>query len=727
MRWIESLAESSWIRRAFPAVLFLIAFLPRAIQPVSRPVVWYLRSAHFADAVLAGDWGNTVYSEHPGVTLMWPVAISLKLYWMLSGVTPAAESVPPDFEPIHFFGPVPVSEIAVALLPLALLISLSIVVAYFLLRRLFGGTTAAVAALLLAISPYYLAQSKTLQLDAWMATLMLLSALTLLLYCRERHTRWLILSAVLGGMAPLVKATALFLVPFCGLVFLVSVLCNLFVYDTPRISRFTFHVFRSLAIRLLLPFVAWLLIAALVYFALWPAMWVRPGEALAAVESGLARHTSTAHDTPTFFLGHITYEDPGPAFYIVSLLFHTGEVELLFSAVVAAAGLVYLARRRRLSRAGVDYLLLTAYAVFFLAQMSLGAKKMPRYVLPAVLALDILAAAGIVTWARAWAGRQRWLAGILMALPLLVQAVLILPRHPYYGTAANWLAGGPQAAARAILTGEEGEGLADLAASLNARSDAKSLAVAVQLKHVFNQYFHGTTLDIYERPANYFVFHRNYTAREYKVEQWGALWERYAARAPEQEVGFGGVPYAWLYAALPADAPPKHALEIHLGDQRRFLGDDLRSLEAAPGDRIPVVLYWQTTEPVADDLSIFLHLLGPDGSLVWQDDGAADHGARPTYSWGKEEIIVDPHTLMLPPGLPEGGYTLVTGLYDWRTGERLPATAPDGERLANDQIAVATLGVRQPRVHPAAWVARAMGGLVFLSALAVIGRPGADE
>ncbi len=691
------------------------------IQPVSRPLVWYLRSAHFIDAVLAGDWGNTVYSEHPGVTLMWPVAVGLKLYWALSGITPAAESVPPDFEPIKFFGPVPVTEIAAALLPLALLISLGIVGAYFLLRRLFRGKVAAVAALLLALDPYYLAQSKTLQLDGWMATLMLLSALALLLYSRERRARWLILSALLGGLALLTKPTALFLVPFCGLVLLVYAIRST-KYETRithHASRIAYFVLRSL----LLPLIAWLLIAAFIYFALWPAMWVDPVRALKAVESGLIHHASTAHDSPTFFLGQVTLDDPGPVFYLVSMLFHTGEAALLFSIVAAVLGVVYLLRRWRLSQTGVDYLLLVAYVIFFLAQMSLGAKKMPRYVLPAILALDVLAAAGIVAWARALAGKRRGSALMLMALPVLVQAALVLPRHPYYGTAANWLAGGPQAAARAILTGEEGEGLAELAATLNARSDVEELAVAAQLKHVFNQYFRGATLDIYERPADYFVLHRNYTVRDYKIEQWDALWERYAARTPEQEVDFDGVPYAWLYATLPADALPEHTLEVRLGGQRRFLGYDLRSTEAAPGDRVPVVLYWQSTEPVADDLSIFLHLLDSAGELVWQDDGAAAHGARPTWSWEAGEVIVDPHTLALPQDLPEGEYQLVTGLYDWQTGQRLSAATSPGEGLANDQVSVATLVIQRPRIHPAAWLAWGLGGLVLLSTSVSIGRP----
>ncbi|MEE9615655.1 MAG: glycosyltransferase family 39 protein, partial [Anaerolineae bacterium] len=384
----------SILHSLFSILLFLLAFLPRAIQPVSRPLVWYLRSAHFIEAVLTGNWADTVYSEHPGVALMWPAGIGLKIYWAISGITPAAHSVPPDFEPIHFFGPVPVAEIAAALMPLALLIALGILGIYLLLRRLFGEATAAVAAILLALSPYYLTQSKVLHLDAWMATLMLLSALALLLHRREPRARWLLLSGALGGLALLAKTTALFLLPFTTLVLLVNATRNLqspISNLQPLISNL-----QSLISNLLL----WLFVAALVYVALWPVMWVEPGRGLAAVKWGLTHHVSAAHDTPTFFLGQMLWEDPGSLFYVVALLFRTGEVELAFLVVAAVLGAAHLLRRRRLSETGVDALLLLAYAVFFLVGMCLGAKKMPRYVLPALLALDVLAAAGIVAWAR---------------------------------------------------------------------------------------------------------------------------------------------------------------------------------------------------------------------------------------------------------------------------------------------------------------------------------------
>ena len=51
--------------------LFLLAFLPRAFYPVSRPLQWYSRSARFFQAVLHRDWVGTLFSEHPGVTVMW--------------------------------------------------------------------------------------------------------------------------------------------------------------------------------------------------------------------------------------------------------------------------------------------------------------------------------------------------------------------------------------------------------------------------------------------------------------------------------------------------------------------------------------------------------------------------------------------------------------------------------------------------------------------------------
>jgi hypothetical protein len=677
-------------------------------------LVWYLRSAHFVEAILAGDFANTIYSEHPGVGLMWPVGIGLKLYWSISGVVPAAHSVPSDFEPIHFFGPVPLSELTAALFPLALLIALGIVAAYFVLRRLFDDVTATIAGLLMAISPYQLAESKVLRLDAWLSTLMLLSALTMLLYRRERRLRWVYLSGALGGLALLTKTPALFLVPFCGLVLLVDVVRHAVGRERSTARAWVRH--------LLLPFLAWLLTLVVVYIALFPVLWVDPAKGVGAVKWGLTRHATTAHPRRSFFLGEIITEDPGPLLYAVTLLFRMSDVTLVFLVGGAFLAATSLLRRRRLSPAGLDAVLLVAYAVLFLIEVSLPEKKLSRYVLPTVPVLNILAAMGLMAWARKLGGQDRRARMVAMTLPILMQAVLALPRHPYYGTVLNRIAGGSQAAARAILLGSEAEGFAELAAYLNAQPDVEQITVAAHPTHVFNQTFEGSTVGIGEQPADYVAFHRNYTVRNYKFEEWGTIWERYAARTPERRIDFDDVPYAWLYPAISDDARPERTLLIHLGERFRYLGHDLQGTTVSPGDRIPVVLYWQATETVTDDLSVFVHLLDPAGQLVWQDDGAANHGDRPTWTWAPGEPVVDPHTVVLPLDLAEGEYLLTVGLYDWRTGERLPVIDPSGPGEVDDQVRIATLSVRRPSTPPDVWIARALASLVLTSILVVAHR-----
>jgi len=705
----------SFFLRAFPILLFLLAFVPRAIQPVSRPLVWYLRSAHFIEAVLAGDFANTIYSEHPGVGLMWPAGIALKLYWSISGIIPAAHTVPPDFEPVSFSGPVPPSELTAALFPLALLMGLGVVAGYALLRRLFDDTTAITASVLMAISPYHLAESKVLHPDAWVSLLMALSALTMLLYRREREMRWLYLSGVLGGLALLTKTPALFLVPFFVLALLTDAVHQMAGRGEPVAS--------TLLRRVLAPFSRWLLVLAVVYVALFPVLWVEPAKGLGAVKWGLTRHATTAHPKRSFFLGEIITEDPGAALYGITLLFRLGDVTLVFLVVGALLGVTAVSRRRQLSAAALDTILLTAYVIFFVAEISLPEKKLPRYVLPAVPVLAVLASQGLVTWGRALAGKDHRLMAALISLPLIVQAALVLPRHPYYGTALNHIAGGPQAAARAILLGNQAEGFADLTAYLNARPDAEQITVAALPRHVFNQTFTGVTVDINERPADYVAFHRNYTVRKYKFEEWQTIWERYAARTPEWRVDFDGLPYAWLYPTLPGDVQPENMQSADVGEQFQYLGYDLRGEGPSPGDRLPLVLYWRATEPITDDLSIFVHLLDPAGQLMWQDDGAANHGDRPTWTWAPGETIIDPHTVDLPQGLPEGDYVLTAGLYDWRTGARLPVTNQSGQTRERDRITIKTLSVQQPSTPPDVWIARLMASLVLVSVPVVLSKP----
>jgi len=88
-------------------------------------------------------------------------------------------------------------------------------------------------------------------------------------------------------------------------------------------------------------------------------------------------------------------------------------------------------------------------------------------------------------------------------------------------------------------------------------------------------------------------------------------------------------------------------------------------------------LAWATNGPLAQDFTVFVHLVDEAGNLVTQHDGWPVMGTRPTGSWQAAEIISDGHMLEVPATLPAGMYRLRVGLYDGATGERLALVGSD--------------------------------------------------
>ena len=170
-----------WLERWALVGLFLLAFAPRVVYPVSRPLQWYFRSAQFFQAILRGDPAGTLFSEHPGVTVMW---LSGAASWGWYGLQSLIGLNPPT--PLETEGYAFADRVAVGVVPLALVVSLGIVWGWFLLRRLFDRQVAWGAAVLWAVNPFFLANSKSLHLDATLSTLMILSALWMLIYLRDR-------------------------------------------------------------------------------------------------------------------------------------------------------------------------------------------------------------------------------------------------------------------------------------------------------------------------------------------------------------------------------------------------------------------------------------------------------------------------------------------------------------------------------------------------------------
>ncbi len=127
---------------------------------------------------------------------------------------------------------------------------------------------------------------------------------------------------------------------------------------------------------------------------------------------------------------------------------------------------------------------------------------------------------------------------------------------------------------------------------------------------------------------------------------------------------------------------PSRPAGITFADQIRLLGFDLSSTQGTSiGTTHTLTLYWQALNPVTDDYKVFVHLVGPDGTIASQDDAPPGGLFFPTSAWLPGQTVVSSHTLSLKAGVPPGEYRLLVGLYHPVSGERLPAVDAAGQPL----------------------------------------------
>ena len=121
-------------------------------------------------------------------------------------------------------------------------------------------------------------------------------------------------------------------------------------------------------------------------------------------------------------------------------------------------------------------------------------------------------------------------------------------------------------------------------------------------------------------------------------------------------------------APLPSTVRP---LQVNLADQISLIGYDSKSSQLAPGDRLIVQLYWKASGAAPDDYMGFIHLLGPDGRLVTQDDHELGRGFYRAHLWQPDEIIRERYEMVLSKDAPRGDYSFRVGVYRFPSLERL--------------------------------------------------------
>jgi hypothetical protein len=660
----ESAVETidKWVTRLFPILLFLAAFWPRITTYVGSDTLWHSRARTFFDAFLGGRWAETYLAPHPGVITMWLAGLGREIALLFN----------PGFDGMAVH-----KRMAVELIPFALVLSIGLVLAYFILKRLFGFSAAAFSTLLLALEPYDISISKIIHVDALVTTFMLLSALLLWLFLKENRWRWILFSGLLAGLALLTKTSALFLVPYF---FLSLLVWQAGIWWRQRQTAGGYDWLQGAA-QILKASLIWLAAMVIIYFILWPAMWVQPLETLSQTWGGTLFYRKTPHENPMLFLGKVYTTDPGLLFYPVNLVVKTTAVTLIgFILSFFVLLRVSLLRYQRQAIA-----LGMAFILFFIFMMTLGEKKQARYMLPALEMVTLLAGIGWVYSLRTiWRGKKGLLQ-VSLAFLLALQLLIVVPRSPYFGTHYNYLLGGPRRIlGNDVVAGQEYSIGVEMAADyLNTFPLPTPLVVGAQNWLQFYHYFQGKTVPLTDDKVDYIVFTRNWIKRGTLADEWLPLWDAYRSREPKYVVSFDGIPYVWVYKTSPIvdDALITYPLDADIGQGVRLLGYDFSPKEVLPGEAVYLTLYWEALDSPLADYTVFTHLLDPEGQLQGQRDSQPQNGMYPTYLWDRGERIQDTYELFVDPRASSGTYDFSVGMYILETLERQPIVTSTGKEL----------------------------------------------
>lgn len=148
----------------------------------------------------------------------------------------------------------------------------------------------------------------------------------------------------------------------------------------------------------------------------------------------------------------------------------------------------------------------------------------------------------------------------------------------------------------------------------------------------------------------------------------------------------------WRVVQAPPPPPstvdfPAVSLPLPIAGHIELLGYTANKTEIKPGDTLTLTAWWRVLQPPPPPVSIFAHLLAPDGSLLQAGDAL---GVALEY-WQPGMVIVQQHQFPLGEEAVPGDYTLSVGLYALDTGQRFPISQ-SAERVV-DRIVLRSIRI----------------------------------
>jgi 4-amino-4-deoxy-L-arabinose transferase-like glycosyltransferase len=125
----------------------------------------------------------------------------------------------------------------------------------------------------------------------------------------------------------------------------------------------------------------------------------------------------------------------------------------------------------------------------------------------------------------------------------------------------------------------------------------------------------------------------------------------------------------------------EQALRATLGEAVTLESAGLERTSFARGDTLHLSLMWRPEQALTSDYKVFVHVADESGRLVTQWDGLPCLNTARTSQWVVGEPVLDHVLIRIPEDVPRGEYSLLVGLYDGTTGERLGGQAVEVTKI----------------------------------------------
>jgi hypothetical protein len=550
----------SWLFPLLVIILFAAILLLRTPALDSFATIdetkWLLRSANFYQALRGGELENTYQSEHPGVTITWVGTVgfiqNFRGYAKLAG-----EQMPGPTKFDRFLRKQrqdPAKLLAAGRMYMVLAITVVHFLTFLAAMRLVGFIPTLLGFVLLAFDPFLISLSRLLHLDGLSSALMLLSLLWLMDYLFvSRKLTILLVSGFAAGLSWLTKSPALFLIPFCCILIL-----------TPWIKDLG-HQFKKKTLFKNLwlhgkVFLLWLLAGIVIFFLIWPSMWVNSLGTLQKIFTEAMNYAVEGNQNVIFFNGQI-YQSGETTWYYYPVAFLWRTTPIVLGGLLLTLIIVLIKKPTSMPSNQYQFVwILSLYAISFILLMSLAGQKYDRYILPSMLALILVAGMGwywllqemknyVIKYKSTITTKVFTLITLTLLLAYLIWGAV--STYPYYYQYYNPLLGGIQGATKVMQIGL-GEGLDQAARYLNTKNKPGRLRVISWYGDApFAFFFKGATINMPEdatladlQNADYIVIYYQQIQRQLPSPM---VLEFFEAQTPEYTVSINGLDFAKVY------------------------------------------------------------------------------------------------------------------------------------------------------------------------------------